>query len=191
MHTDEPTPDQVFATLSNARRRMVLSYLRTHDPPVTVDELSERIAAAEHDVEPGSVTQRQRKRAYVSVYQTHLPKLAQMGFVDYDEEAGLVGLTDRADAIDAYLTRATDESYPWTTHYRTLAIGGGTLYWLTSLDAPLFDAVPASAVALVLGAALGVSALVHRRRRRRRRRELPIELAVENPAAGPTGSDAT
>jgi DNA-binding transcriptional ArsR family regulator len=186
MHTDDPTPDQVFATLSNARRRMVLSYLRTHDPPVTVDELSEQIAAAEHDVEPGSVTQRQRKRAYVSVYQTHLPKLAQMGFVDYDEEAGLVRSTDRADTIDPYLTRPTDEPYPWTMHYRTLAIGGGTLYWLTSLDAPVFGAVPASVIALGLGAALGVSALVHRRRRQRRRRELPIELAVESPAAGPT-----
>ncbi len=185
MHTDELTPDQAFATLSNARRRMVLSYLRTHESPATVDDLSEQIAAAEHDVAPESLTRQQRKRAYVSLYQTHLPKLAQMGFIDYDEEAGLIEPTDRAVAIDAYLTPVTDESYPWTTHYRTLAIGGGTLYWLASLDTALFAAVPDPFVALMLTAILGLSALAHWRQHRRTKQRLPVELAAASPDSGP------
>jgi len=185
MHTDELTPDQAFATLSNTRRRMVLSYLRTHESPATVEDLSEQIAAAEHGVEPESLTRQERKRAYVSLYQTHLPKLAQMGFIDYDEEAGLIEPTDRAVAIDAYLTPVTEEPYPWTTHYRTLAIGGGMLYWLSSLDALLFAAVPDPFVAGMLTAILGISAVAHWRQQRRTQQQLPVELAVVNPDPGP------
>ena len=41
---------------------------------------------------------------YVSLYQTHIPKLDSVGLVEYDQENGDVALTDRAHQIDAYLS---------------------------------------------------------------------------------------
>ena len=117
-------PDQVFEILSSRRRRRVLYYLRKHGDTATMNDLAEQVAAWENDVDIDELTSQQRKRVYVSLYQTHLPKLADTGLVDYEVDDGIVTLTDRAAEIDNFLSATPSSSYSWKRHYLVLLIGG-------------------------------------------------------------------
>jgi len=181
MSTDSPTSeplsqDLVFDILSNTRRRMVLYYLREHGGPASVQEIAEQIAALENDVPPEELSRQQRKRVYVSLYQTHLPKLENAGIIAYDDSDGQVTLTERAMDIDSYLTPTTEETYPWQLHYLGLAIVGGLLFVLSSLGVPVIAAIPMLALGVVLMLAFGVSAAIQYYQHSQRKRALPAEL---------------
>lgn len=89
---DEPTKDMIFEVLRASRRREVLRYLDAHDGEASVGKLAEHVAAGENETEPTMVSSTQRKRAYVALYQVHLPKLADYGVVDYERARGHVRL---------------------------------------------------------------------------------------------------
>ncbi|WP_248516635.1 DUF7344 domain-containing protein [Salinarchaeum laminariae] len=115
--------DTIFDLLSNPRRRFVLHYLKRVEEPVQLTELAAQIAAKENDVPVDELTSQQRKRAYVSLYQTHVPKLEEVGVVTYDSETGNVALTAKADDIDEQLDRnGTD--VPWQWLYLGVALAG-------------------------------------------------------------------
>ena len=99
---DEGTPnggklprDDMFDLLRNHRRRAVLTYLdRETDGATTLDTLAEHIAAEENDIEVQQLSSDQRKRVYIGLYQCHLPKLDDLGVIDYDKDRGTVELQD-------------------------------------------------------------------------------------------------
>lgn len=124
-NTTSLASDQVFEILSSQRRRMVLYYLRDHDGTATMNELAEQIAAWENDVDIEALTSQQRKRVYVSLYQTHLSKLADADLIDYDVDEGDVRLTDQSTEIDAFLKPKRRSSYPWKRHYIGVVLMGG------------------------------------------------------------------
>ncbi|MEZ3145325.1 hypothetical protein [Halobaculum sp. MBLA0143] len=100
--TSELGYDEAFGLLKNGRRRAVLSAL-ADTPETTLSELAERIAAEENDTEPTLLTSAQRKRVYISLYQNHLPKLADEGVIDYDRSRGDVVRRPPADRLIAFL----------------------------------------------------------------------------------------
>lgn len=122
--------DQIFEILSSQRRRMVLYYLRRHGGSATMSELADQIAAWENDTEIDEMTSQQRKRVYVSLYQTHLPKLADTNLVDYDADEGDVRLTDRATEMDAFLSTNQPTEYRWRRHYIGFLLLAGALMTL-------------------------------------------------------------
>ena len=134
--------DLVFATLSNARRRYVLHYLKRHDGPVTIRQLAEQIAAWENETEMAEVTYKQRKRVYTSLHQTHLPKLADAGFIQSERSWEEITLSDRAAELEVYLEVVPEDDIPWSDFYLGLAGVGMALvaglwfgaYPLTSLS---------------------------------------------------------
>lgn len=67
----------------------MLRYLARSET-TTQGELAEHIAAVENDVDRSEVTSTQRKRVYISLYQSHLPKLEEAGAIDFDENRGTV-----------------------------------------------------------------------------------------------------
>ena len=93
--TSEPglSETRIHEVLSNDRRRMAIEYLQDGD--LTLRELSERIAEAETGESPPPRNIRQS--AYVSLQQTHIPKLAELDIVNYDEESKVVSLAEAAD----------------------------------------------------------------------------------------------
>jgi len=115
--------DTIFDLLSNPRRRFVLHYLKRVEEPVQLTELAAQIAAKENDVPVDELTSQQRKRAYVSLYQTHVPKLEEVGVVTYDADTGNVALTERAGDIDEQLDRNGDD-IPWQWLYLGVALTG-------------------------------------------------------------------
>ncbi|MFB6202852.1 MAG: winged helix-turn-helix domain-containing protein [Halorhabdus sp.] len=168
------TPDDVFDILSNPRRRMVLYYLREHAGSVDVKELAEAIAAMENDVDVSELTSQQRKRVYVSLYQTHLPKMAETGVIDYDKDGGTVRLTDRTTAIDEYLT-TEGPSYPWRLHYLVIAAVGFGALVLSTLEVFVFASV--SPVWVGVGVlSLAVVSTVVQYVQRSTNADVPIEL---------------
>ena len=80
---------QVFDVLQNERRRHVLKHLGETEV-AEFDDLVDHVAAWGVGVEPGEADSTKRKAAYTSLYQSHLPKLADLEVVEYDHEAGRV-----------------------------------------------------------------------------------------------------
>jgi len=105
MSTDEQglSQDVIFDVLSSSRRRYVLYYLSQHEQPVELPSLAEEVAAWETESAVDELSSQERKRVYVSLYQTHIPKLEEVGLVDYDQDSGEVSLTEQSAQIQGFL----------------------------------------------------------------------------------------
>ena len=158
--SEELTPDDIFEILSNHRRRMVLYYLRRTGGTADVTELAGEIASMENDVPVEDLTSQQRKRVYVSLYQTHLPKMTQMNAIEYDKDAGTVRLTDRTNNIDRYLSGSEQVTYPWRFHYLALGVVGVVLLSLSAAGAPVLGSASLLWLGLGTFAMFAVSATV-------------------------------
>jgi hypothetical protein len=115
-NTDGTSSDTATETLSlaafancidNPRRRTVIRLVG--DCPVgsgyKVGELSRDLAAAENDKSRVSVTGQERKRAYVSLYQSHIDALGTAGIVGVREDGDVLVCTEATkQALDALET---------------------------------------------------------------------------------------
>jgi len=136
-----PERDVMFDLLGNARRRRTLRHL-IEQPRISITDLSARIAAWENDTTVDSVSSRQRKQVYSSLYQTHVPRLDDHGLARYDADDRVVELTGDA----AYLRRfldATDAPRPrdthrWSRYFLFTAVVGAAViagHWLGTAPA--------------------------------------------------------
>ncbi|WP_254274290.1 DUF7344 domain-containing protein [Haloarcula marina] len=160
----ELSRDRVFDILSSPRRRYVLYFLRTEPNPIQLTDLAEHVAAWENDTTVEELSTQQRKRVYVSLYQTHLPKLAESGLVEYDEDSGEVSIAQKASEIDPYLGDQEDEP-PWYLFY--LGLAAVSLVLVAASLAGLGIAEGITAVVVV--GAFVVLTVVHTVYRRRQR----------------------
>ena len=100
---DELSKDEVFEVLSNARRREVIRYLVNQEGEATASEIAEHIAALENDKPVSQLSSSERKRVYVALYQNHLPKMDTVGVIDYNNNRGLVRLSEIAEQLKPFL----------------------------------------------------------------------------------------
>ena len=102
--------DEIFELLKNERRREVIKYLlESPDGRATLSDLAELIAAKENDIEIRELSSDQRKRVYVGLYQCHLPKMDDMGVIDFESNRGTVELNSSVAQLQPYLERINDE----------------------------------------------------------------------------------
>jgi hypothetical protein len=166
----EPLPkDKLFHILQNQRRRYALRYLQGTEGVVDMRDVAEQVAAWEHDTTVQQLTSNQRQRAYISLYQCHLPKLDDEGIIEYNQQRGFVERTPLANQLDPYLesTESTEdeeadadaESTPAREGQESdasewMAVGGvavaALLSALTALDVSIFAGIPDLAVAGVV-----------------------------------------
>lgn len=140
--------DVAFDVLSNARRRFILRQLQSEPSGLELGEIAAELAAVENGAPVEELSRQDRKRIYVSLYQTHIPKLEDVGIIDYDTETGLVRPTDRLDELALYFNRTTDDT-SYEPLYLGVAIAGLALLASTNLvDTPLMDPVLVSSVVL-------------------------------------------
>lgn len=173
---DTLTRDNVFDLLSNPRRRYILYYLRTHDGPIKLTDLADEVAAWEYDTDVEELSKQERKRVYVSLYQTHVPKLAEIGLVDYDASVGLIRPTRRVRAVDAYLPSDEDEEPHWEFVYLGLVVVGAVLFAVGLVGAGGLGAVSTVPVGLVILVLFAMTAGIHYYYRTRGAERLPSEL---------------
>jgi hypothetical protein len=130
-----------FHLLQNSRRRAVIRYFAAVDGPVQLGEMATQIAAWECDVALEDVTEEQRQRVYIALYQSHLDKLDDHDVVDYESASGTVStgpnyteLRQRLDHGTEPATAATATASPerggtgsgrlWAGCYLGIALGG-------------------------------------------------------------------
>lgn len=162
----EPAPNhgETLNLLGNDRRLRVVHSLVESGEPTTTKDLATRIAEAE--AEQGDVTADDLyKSVYVSLQQTHLPKLADHGIVKYDPETNTVGPGPRLDEARVYVQPHGQESASLPPTLALLAGLGLVTVAGARFGVPVVSAVePAVWAALALLAVLVV--VVARRGRR-------------------------
>lgn len=134
----------IFSVLQNDRRRCVLEILR-RDGNQSVRFLSEEIARLESgEADPKSSI---RKSIYVSLLQTHIPKMESLGVINYNREQDFVELLPAASHFDIYMETVPKGDIPWSQFYVGLSslavVGSVTIYaglfkWVTSSQWMLF-----------------------------------------------------
>ncbi|PCR89141.1 DUF7344 domain-containing protein [Natrinema ejinorense] len=169
--------DVIFELLKNRRRREVLAYLLEADDTVTLGELAEQIAAWENDLEVNALSSDQRKRVYVALYQTHLPKMDDAGIVEYDQDRGLISLSDNADLLMMYLDTDTHRQDRWDRWYAGLSIVGATVLGAALVGVPLLSSVPMVGLAGVVVAAFCCLSTAHLVRNRTQERNVDGKLS--------------
>ena len=95
--------DDLFFTLQNERRRLVLKYLSESEQVVEMRDVAEQVAAWEHDTTLAALTSDERQRVYIALYQSHLPKLDKVGLIEYNQSRGIIEQTERMEQIVPYL----------------------------------------------------------------------------------------
>lgn len=115
--TDEDLgQNEAFDLLNNSRRRYVLYLLETHDEAMPIGDLADEVASWEQDKPIDELTQQERKRVHVSLYQTHLVRLDERGVVEFDRDSGMVTITPKADQIRRFLP-CHESTRPWGRYY--------------------------------------------------------------------------
>ena len=95
--------DETFELLKNARRRAVVRFLLSHGGNAKLSELAEHIAAAENGISVNELSSDQRKRVYIGLYQCHLPKMDNLGVIEYDKNRGSIELQDSVSQLLPYM----------------------------------------------------------------------------------------
>jgi hypothetical protein len=154
--------DTVFDILSNRRRRQIIYYLQEHGGEAPLREVANAVAGWEEGEAPGDVTEKQSRRVYVSLYQSHVPRLTEVGLVEHDD-SGTVRLTDRVRLLDPYLNPHTDGT-PWQVYYLALGLVGVVLGVLVALGLPPAGFVSGANLLLVVSLGTVILALAHAQR---------------------------
>ena len=141
------SPAEIHDVLRNDRRRLVLERLRESGSTETVSELAEHIGAIEAGESPPPRNVRQS--VYVSLHQTHLPKLDDLEIVTYDADGKTVELDARAADLNAYLDVSADDDRI-TVVYLGVGIVGAVALLVMTVSAPGAGAVGPTAVGLAV-----------------------------------------
>lgn len=155
--SEESTKDEIFEVLSSSRRRQLLYHLHRRGGEAALGDLAEDVAAAEADEE---IDESVVKRFYISLYQTHVPKLEEAGFVVYREDEKRVELTDRIDEIGRVLEADGDPNRPWPLYYGALA-GIGLVLVVASVGGAGPGSPAVQAVAVFVSVAVLALTLYH------------------------------
>ncbi|MFC4357937.1 hypothetical protein ACFO0N_08235 [Halobium salinum] len=121
--------DTVYHLLQNERRRLALRFLREVEPETDLGEMAVQVAAWENGVTTEAVTSDMRQRVYIALYQSHLPKLAEEGVLNYDKDRKHISRTAAAAQLDRYLTLDDRPEAPaetgsdQTAHVAVTAVG--------------------------------------------------------------------
>ncbi len=166
MADSEFTQAELFDVFSNARRRRTVQYLKRQGCTCDLAPLVEQVAAWENDTNTDEVTRTQRRRVYISLYQTHLPMLEDHGIVDWDPDAHKIELLPNEEHFDPYLDRRLEDRQPWHTFYASVTVVGVAAFGSSFLAVGPLTAGHAPAVAVALCLVVLVLALVQRVSRR-------------------------
>lgn len=97
----------LFDVLADVRRRDALVTLLSHGD-LPLPDLADEVAVAERDEPLQQIDADDVLQVYLSLYHTHVPKLTDVGLVEYDQERDFVALTDTARAVEATVRALCD-----------------------------------------------------------------------------------
>jgi len=130
---------EIHRVLSNQRRREALRELGSRPGTLSVRDLADAIAEAESGVSPAPA--KVRDSVYISLHQTHLPKLHELGIVNYDRDARSVELREGARSVGQYMDVVTGGGFTWGEYYRGVGVAGLLATTAALAEVPLVGAV--------------------------------------------------
>jgi hypothetical protein len=156
------TEDAVFEVLSNQRRRFVYHYLQhADDEPVDLRDLTTAVAAWEYEKEPDRLTAAERNRVGTALRQSHLPKMDEEGFVEFDRRRGETRLEEAAAEVDVYLDVVPRRDVPWSQYYLGLSVAHALAFAAAVTDVGVLSGIGPTSAGVFCLSTLAVSALVH------------------------------
>lgn len=103
--------DDVFATLASIRRREVVHDLAQRpEGTAAVEELVDRLVSREADLSDEQPADH-RERVAAALYHNHLPRLDELGVVEFDRRSGVVRFRGDA-AVEEWIEHAAALSLP-------------------------------------------------------------------------------
>lgn len=82
--------DEVFALLSDQRRRLLLQVMRSYEEELTLPDAAEEVATLETGRSVVNISAECVADVYLSLYHDHLPRLVDAGLLEYDQSRDLV-----------------------------------------------------------------------------------------------------
>lgn len=166
MTDGEFTQAELFDVFSNARRRRTVQFLKQRHGSCDLSSLVEQVAAWENETDPETVTRTQRRRVYISLYQTHLPMLEDHGIVDWDSENHAIELLPNEETFEPYIGRRLEEQRQWDVVYASVTAAGVAALVVTWLSVGPITTSMAPIVSLALCLAVLFVAVAHHVSRR-------------------------
>jgi DNA-binding transcriptional ArsR family regulator len=107
---DQPSStDRLFELLADFRRRQALRTLVRHDD-LSLPDLADEVAVAEYDQSLPNIDPDDVLKVYLSLYHTHVPKLAAADLVAYDQDGDHVALTEAGRRLESPLRSLWDRA---------------------------------------------------------------------------------
>lgn len=95
--------ERIFGALANKRRRYILYSLQDHGH-MDVETLATQIAVWEEDLSIEDVPEDIYESVLSNLLHSHLPKLADYGFIEYDPRSGAIRYTDVPSLLEEALS---------------------------------------------------------------------------------------
>ncbi|WP_297063827.1 hypothetical protein [Thermococcus sp.] len=131
--------------LGNSRRMLMIEYLQKSEGRAELRDMVEYIAESE-----GNTDRKHRKSVYVSLIQTHIPKLEREGVITFRQ--GVVTLVKVPEDVTVYMETVKKNDISWSSFY----VGLSLIFLVTALYLENLHLVFASLVYAGVG-------LIHRR----------------------------
>lgn len=112
---DNETLNAMYEILTEQRRRHAIECLLEHDTPLTLPDLADEIAVKENGTPISEVPAEEVKDVYLSLYHTHVPKLADANVIRYDQDNDTVAPLDRLSQFDVVVASVLGENTSTTT----------------------------------------------------------------------------
>lgn len=97
----------LFDILSDSRRRFVFACLQEYVTPMALGDVADELATWEYDTEITEIPAEEVKSIYVSLYHVHIPRMADIGLVEYSQERDTVILAESGDELSSFVNLPT------------------------------------------------------------------------------------
>ncbi|PSP98804.1 hypothetical protein BRC89_06530 [Halobacteriales archaeon QS_4_70_19] len=87
--------DSILHLCQKQHRRIVLAILAEERRELTLSDLTEAVLRYNHHVPLEAAAEDTSDEIRLSLYHSHLPKLASAGLIDYDQDGRVVELTEQ------------------------------------------------------------------------------------------------
>lgn len=82
--------DEALGVLAERRRRLTLRVVREHDESITLPDVADEVAVRENGRPLPELSGETVAEVYISIYHDHLPRLVELGLLEYDQGRDLV-----------------------------------------------------------------------------------------------------
>lgn len=158
----ELTRDEIFQVLSNDRRRYALHYLKRHEgETIPLRDVVDAVAAWENDIDTEELDSNTRKCVYTALRQSHLPRLDDVGVIEYDHLRGEARITEAARDVQMYLEYVPDNDLAWHQFYLGLSVIASTVVAIKWLGIPPFSSLSWTTVSILVIAVFTFASVYH------------------------------